>query len=104
MRFSAALLPIALIATGANAWCAPWNDGGVLQVCKNKGKTNCLGASSDDTCVNLIGGPFVSGFAGGPYSCTIYSENGCQGTAVSVDNAGWSSFPFTAYSFRCPCV
>lgn len=104
MRFSVIVLAVAMAAGTANAVCAPWNDGGTLQVCKSTGKRNCIGASSDDTCINLIGGPFVSGYAGGGYTCRIYSRSGCAGSDVSVDRDGWSRFPFTARSFKCPCV
>lgn len=77
--------------------------GGYISVCKNTGKTNCLEVSSVNTCINLIGGPFISGFATGVgYSCTIYKSTGCSGTSTSVDHAGWKTFPFTAKSYRCP--
>lgn len=101
---SVIVLTIALAASTANAACVPWKDGGTLQVCKSAGKRNCLGASSDSTCINLIGGPFISGFSGGGYTCRIYSGSGCSGRYASVDRDGWSRFPFTARSFRCPCV
>ncbi|KAI5849252.1 hypothetical protein BZA05DRAFT_325507, partial [Tricharina praecox] len=72
-----------------------------LQLCKQQGKRNCLGVSSDDTCINLIGGPFVSGWAGGHYQCTIYAGSGCTGTRAMVDREGWSKFDFNAWSMRC---
>jgi hypothetical protein len=97
-------LMIACFIVGSESWCWPGKGGGGINVCKNQGKSNCLPVSSTDTCINLIGGPFVSGYSQGHYSCTIHSSSGCSGTSVSVDKAGWSKFPFKPQSVRCPCV
>jgi hypothetical protein len=45
----------------------------------------------------------VSGYSSGGYSCTIYAGRGCADTAISVDREGWSRFPITPLSIRCPC-
>ncbi len=87
----------------AEGVCFPWQGAGTINLCKNPGKTNCLGVSSGNTCINLIGGPFVSGYSSGGYSCTIYAGRGCADTAISVDREGWSRFPITPLSIRCPC-
>lgn len=99
------IVAIFCIFTTTSGLCLwPWG-GGTINVCKNAGKTNCLGVGSTNTCINLVGGPFISGFVTGTgYSCKIYSSTGCSGTSTSVDHAGWSRFPFTAKSFRCPCI
>jgi hypothetical protein len=54
--------------------------GGTLNVCKQKGRINCLSVVSQNTCINLIGGPFVSGFTGGNYQCTVFRNRGCGGS------------------------
>lgn len=99
---------ILCIATAAYGWtCSPY-DGttgvGYINVCKQYGKQDCLTVSSTRrTCINLIGGPFVSGYSGSTaYECKIYSSTGCSGTVNYVDRAGWSWFPFTAKSYSCP--
>jgi len=86
------------------AVCWPWQSAGVIDVCKVAGKITCFGVSSGNTCVNLIGGPFISGFAGQDEACTIYSEVDCKGSSTPVDRLGWSLFPYTAKSVKCPCV
>lgn len=99
------IVGISYLISITSAFCPPWQGGGTINVCKQRGKSNCLGVGSTNTCINLIGGPFVSGFTtGGGYSCTIYSGLACSGTSVSVNRSGWSSFPITPKSFRCPCV
>jgi hypothetical protein len=87
-----------------DAFCFPWKSAGTINVCKAEGKQNCLGLSSGDTCINLTGGPFVSGFSGQSEACTIYSEVDCKGDSNPVDQAGWSRFPYTAKSIKCPCI
>lgn len=87
-----------------NAACLPWHSGGVINVCKKTSKKECIGVTSGNTCKNLIGGPFPSGFSSGSYSCYIYSKAGCKGTSVTVDHDGWKSFPITPKSIKCPCV
>jgi hypothetical protein len=106
MRFCAlALAALAATPATVSAWCAPWNDGGTLQLCHQPGKNDCVGASSDNTCINIVGGPHVSGYASGDYVCTIYSGLGCGGDSQStVDKAGWRRFNIEPKSFRCPCV
>lgn len=89
---------------GAEALCPPWQGGGTLNVCKNQGKTNCIGVSSSNTCINLTGGPFISGFSSGGYQCTIYSGLACSGTGITVNRSGWAKFPITPKSLRCPCI
>lgn len=87
-----------------NAFCMPWNSGGVINVCKETFKKTCIGVSSGKTCKNLIGGPFLSGFTSGPYSCTIYNQTSCTGKKKSVDSDGYTEFPFKPKSIECPCV
>lgn len=87
-----------------SAWCPPWQGGGTINVCKLTKKRNCIGVGSTNTCINLVGGPFVSGFTTGNYRCTIYSRSGCAGTSVTVDSSGWSNFPIRPNSIKCPCI
>jgi hypothetical protein len=77
--------------------------GGTLNVCKQKGRINCLSVVSQNTCINLIGGPFVSGFTGGNYQCTVFKNRGCGGSTNFVNSFG-GDFTFTAASLRCPCT
>lgn len=98
------LMTISCVILMANGWCSPLKKGGTLNVCKQTGKVNCLGVTSPDACINLVGGPFLSGFTSGNYKCTIYSEAGCGGTSFTCDNAGWSSFKITPKSIKCPCI
>jgi len=87
------------------AFCLnPFKSAGVINVCKVAGKKTCFGVASGNTCVNLIGGPFISGFAGQDEACYIYSEVDCKGSSTHVDRLGWSRFPYTAKSVKCPCV
>ncbi|KAJ1912106.1 hypothetical protein H4219_005728, partial [Mycoemilia scoparia] len=72
------LLTLGLFASTVYGWCPPWESSGTINVCKKGGKQGCLGVSSGDTCVNLIGGPFVSGFAGQDEACTIYKDVDCK--------------------------
>lgn len=104
MKF--ALLVIVVVVCAAiesEAACAPWNSAGTINVCKTSGKKNCIGVSSGDTCKNLVGGPFVSGFTSGNYRCVVYSTTGCGGTYHSVDKDGWKNFCITPKSIKCPC-
>lgn len=89
---------------GSEALCVPWKSGGVINVCKVVGKKTCIGVTSGNTCKNLVGGPFVSGYATGNYQCVVYSGTGCSGTYHSVDKEGWSKFCITPKSIKCPCV
>lgn len=97
-------LALVIAVAQSDAWCLPGKGGGTLSVCKSSGKVNCIGVGSTDTCVNLVGGPFVSGYSSGSYSCTIFSNTGCSGTSISVDKTGWTRFPITPKSMKCPCV
>ena len=105
MKRSFIFLIVALSCVFTSAWCPPWQGGGTINVCKKTGKTDCLGVGSTNTCINLTGGPFLSGFTTeGHYLCTIYEGLACSGRFVSVDRNGYSNFPFTPKSFRCPCI
>ncbi|KAG5668944.1 hypothetical protein PVAND_016850 [Polypedilum vanderplanki] len=102
-KFAVLFVLTALIGVSLAICVWPYS-GGVLNVCKRQGKADCIGVTSTSTCINLVGGPFVSGFVSGNYKCTIYSSTGCSGTSTSVDRSGWSRFPFTPKSLKCPCV
>lgn len=106
MKFASLTIIVVLYAAIGSEACLPWQGCGVINVCKSPGKTtNCIGVSSGSTCMNLIGGPFVSGFTSGDYRCTVYSAKGCGGSSHTVDKAGWSRFvQFTPKSIKCPCV
>jgi hypothetical protein len=103
MKFIVSIFAIFCIIVAVQSACPPWKSGGTINVCKNRGKSNCIGVSSTNTCINLVGGPFVSGFSSSA-ACTIYSGLGCSGTSISVDRSGWANFPITPKSVRCPCV
>ncbi|CRL06153.1 CLUMA_CG019106, isoform A [Clunio marinus] len=77
---------------------------GIINVCRQTGRRNCVGVSSGNTCVNLNGGPFVSGFTSGNFQCTIHSDRGCRGRSERVTRIGSNRFSITPRSFRCPCV
>lgn len=81
----------------------PWNTGGIINICKKEYRVNCVLKSSTNTCLNLSGGPYYSGFSSGP-KCTIYSASGCAGTRITVDSTGYDIFPFQPKSFKCPCM
>ncbi|KAG5681284.1 hypothetical protein PVAND_010735 [Polypedilum vanderplanki] len=100
----AILFLLTALIGGSFSLCIWPKTGGVLNVCKREGKADCIGVTSSSTCINLVGGPFVSGFTTGNYQCTIYSSTGCSGTTISVDRSGWSRFPITPKSLKCPCV
>jgi hypothetical protein len=85
------------------AWCMPGNTGGILNICKKKGRGECKGVSSTNTCINIIGGPYVSGFTSGSYTCTIYKEAGCSSDSSRI-HSGSNNFPWPAKSYRCPCI
>lgn len=89
---------------GSDAWCSPGRSGGTMMVCKNEGKSNCIAVNSPDSCINLTGGPFKSGYTNGNYRCTLYSVGGCAGTQWTADKAGYSRFSTLPNSVRCPCV
>ncbi|KAJ1921189.1 hypothetical protein H4219_000788 [Mycoemilia scoparia] len=97
-------LALTLFISTAYGWCYPWQSSGTINVCKQEGKQDCRGVSSGDTCVNLNGGPFVSGFAGQSEACKIFSDVDCKGTSNPVDQSGWNKFAFAARSIECPCV
>lgn len=77
--------------------------GGTLNVCKQPGRRNCLAVESRNTCINLVGGPFISGVTAGRYQCTVFKNRGCGGLTNSVNNYG-GDFTFVAASLRCPCI
>lgn len=77
--------------------------GGTLNVCKREGKVDCLSVVSSNVCINLIGGPFVSGFSGGNYQCTVFKNKGCGGSTNFVNSFGTNKFTFVPQSLRCPC-
>ncbi|KAG5681283.1 hypothetical protein PVAND_010734 [Polypedilum vanderplanki] len=77
---------------------------GILNVCKQLDKEDCIGLTSNNICIDLNGGLFVSGYASGNYQCTIFSSTDCLGTSATVDKLGWSHFPIIPKSFKCPCV
>lgn len=60
--------------------------------------------SSKNTCINLISNTsqFVSGKAGGSWTCKVYGANNCKGQSVSVNQIG-RNFGFSGRSMRCPC-
>ena len=97
-------LILTIVVIGSESFCPLLQGGGTINVCKNSGKTKCIGVGSSNTCINLVGGPFVSGFSSGGYRCTIYSRAGCSGTTNTVDRGGWSRFPFIPQSVKCPCI
>lgn len=88
----------------ADAWCSPWKTGSSMYVCKQWGKHDCINVNSGDACINLVGGPFVSGYSAGSHECTIYTEVACGGDDYNVDSEGYSGFRQQARSLRCPCV
>lgn len=104
-----AILAITLCAFffGANAWCAPWNEGGVVNFCRQANKTNCVSMQSDDFCwPGLNGGTYLSGYTGGSYACTLFHLARCSDYegAFKVNRDGWDMFPYRVESFVCPCV
>jgi hypothetical protein len=60
--------------------------------------------SSNNVCNNLISNTsqFVSGKAGGSWTCKVYPNNNCGGTPVSLTSTG-RNFGFSGRSMRCPC-
>ncbi|ORX85215.1 hypothetical protein K493DRAFT_85712 [Basidiobolus meristosporus CBS 931.73] len=106
MKLDIILLSTAMLIITAqcNAWCPPWKSGSSMYVCKSTGKAKCINVSSGNACINLTGGPFISGYSAGSHKCTIYSEVKCGGNSYIVDKAGYSRFPKAARSLKCPCV
>jgi len=96
---------LALTIVEIEGWCAPWKSGSSMYVCYGLRKTGrCINVSSGDACINLVGGPFVSGYSAGSDGCTVYSEVGCGGDSTWVDQSGYGKFPNRVRSLRCPCV
>jgi hypothetical protein len=93
----------------------------MLQLCKNRAlwkkagggiikdwsKAMCVPSSvSEQECMKVpaAGGPFISGFSGGDYTCNVYARDDCRGAYTSVEMNGRFKFPGAAVkSFRCPC-
>ncbi|KAL2012887.1 hypothetical protein VTN00DRAFT_412 [Thermoascus crustaceus] len=75
-----------------------------LTPCKAEGKHDCVGSVySSGTCINLQssdGRPFISGWSAPGCTCVIYSNLDCYGDQITVDNAGYSRFPFNAISME----
>lgn len=88
---------------GSKALCPPFYRSGIMNICKDANKQNCVAISNSNSCFNL-NVPYVSGFAGGNYNCQVYEKVGCGGNFVSVNAQGWSRFPWLAMGFRCPCI
>lgn len=98
LTFLTALLDI-------NAQCWPWQDPGKMYFCGNPDKTKCNWRIGKFNCINYRGGvPAVSGYTDGDYECKIYKGDDCEGNIEYVNKTGWSPFPFTPKSYRCPCV
>lgn len=104
MKYLLLTLILCFIVIESESICWPWQGTGVINVCKNIDQTNCIGVSSGNTCINLIGGAFVSGFASGQYTCSIFKKAGCAGSQFLVHNKMNDPFPWDAESIRCPCL
>lgn len=106
---SFAIFALSLLAVffRANAWCVPWSKAGSINLCKGRGKTDCVSKEDDNSCGHLGGEYYVSGFTNGAYDCTIFRNFRCRVTwgddIIRVNNFG-RNFPFEPVSFRCPCV
>lgn len=97
-------ISVLIVLVESEAYCSPWQEDGTINVCKFEGKKKCLQTSSSNSCINLFGGPFVSGYSSGSYNCTIYERVGCKGNSQSVDQSGHSKFLFNAAAYKCPCI
>lgn len=96
-----ALFAMASLASGL---CWPWQSPGVIILYKHEhlgGEARAVG--SVNTCINLEGGPYISGKAAGGYTCHVYSRLACNGDSNAVDHGGLNKFAFHAESIRCPC-
>lgn len=107
-RSSILTLTLLAVVFRANAWCFPWDRGGVMSLCKKPDKIDCVTIQSNDECVYLSP-EYKSGFQGGRYSCRIYSWHNCpkpnlQGIQATVNGNGFDDFPFRVLSFKCPCI
>lgn len=101
MRANILVIFAVIFVIGSVAACR----GGVLNVCKGANKSGqCIPVESRSTCINLIGGPFVSGFTNGMYFCRVWTGKGCRGDAISVGRVGGNFDRGTAWSLWCPCV
>ncbi|ORX80702.1 hypothetical protein K493DRAFT_308258 [Basidiobolus meristosporus CBS 931.73] len=89
MKFGIILFSIAMltVATQCSAWCPPWKSGSSMYVCKAAGKAKCINVSSGDACINLTGGPFISGYSAGSHKCTIYSAAVTPTLLIKLDIA-----------------
>ncbi|CRL06160.1 CLUMA_CG019131, isoform A [Clunio marinus] len=103
--FIFSLFVLALLSSQVDAQrtCMPGRPSGVMNVCRQRGSTNCSRVESRNTCINLVGGPFVSGFAGQVPRCTIFANEGCRGSEERITSIR-ANFSFPARSVRCPCV
>lgn len=102
--FGLAIILLGSSILGSQAWCLPWQGGGTINVCKSVDKELCIGVASSNTCINLIGGPFVSGFSSESTGCHIFREKTCEGDVQHVDKTGFDKFPWQPLSLRCPCL
>lgn len=66
---------------------------------------NCMATPilSNQECIVLPAGNWMSGHAGGPYSCSVYKRTDCRGKFQSVDENGLFTFYEPVVAFRCPC-
>lgn len=59
--------------------------------------------NAEGVCVNTMPRPqpFLSGRAGGAYTCTVFQMVNCNGLSLSIDSRGRNFFNQGAFSIRC---
>ena len=60
-------------------------------------------ANSDNKCITLPSGSWISGYSTGKNTCKVYRTDDCRGSSLNVTENGRFKFYEAVKSFRCNC-
>lgn len=101
------VLTLFAVCLEANAWCASWNKGETMNLCKSPGGKDCIKAKNNDYCIDIDESQiFVSGFTSNDHACRLYTGLNCtpdMKDAYYTVYATIQEFLFPPRSFKCFC-